>query len=120
LRARPSWARRRLADQTFAFNVAKALQPAAFLAATGQEGTIEGGVVGFTVLEMTALEQLAARILSEAAEVPAANKIRRGDMTEGEFRRFVEARQIARGLRAFSSTTQPPCRSASLPPVHGV
>ena len=35
-------------------------------------------------------EQLAARILSEASEVPS-EQIRRGDMTEGEFRRFVEA-----------------------------
>jgi len=35
-------------------------------------------------------EQLAARILSEAAEVPS-EQIRRGDMTEAEFRRFVEA-----------------------------
>ncbi len=53
------------------------------------EGTVEGGVVGFYSLEMSA-EQLAARILSEAAEVPS-EQIRRGDMTEGEFRRFVEA-----------------------------
>ncbi len=35
-------------------------------------------------------EQLAARVLSEAAEVPS-EQIRRGDMTEAEFRRFVEA-----------------------------
>jgi replicative DNA helicase len=35
-------------------------------------------------------EQLAARILSEAAEVPS-EQIRKGDMTEAEFRRFVEA-----------------------------
>jgi replicative DNA helicase len=35
-------------------------------------------------------EQLAARILSEASEVPS-EQIRRGDMTEGEFRRFVDA-----------------------------
>jgi replicative DNA helicase len=35
-------------------------------------------------------EQLAARILSEAAEVPS-EQIRKGDMTETEFRRFVEA-----------------------------
>jgi len=40
-------------------------------------------------LEMSA-EQLAARILSEAAEVPS-EQIRKGDMTEAEFRRFVEA-----------------------------
>lgn len=50
---------------------------------------MEGGVVGFYSLEMSA-EQLAGRILSEASEVPS-NQIRSGDMTEAEFRRFVEA-----------------------------
>ena len=45
--------------------------------------------MGFFSLEMSA-EQLAARILSEASEVPS-EQIRRGDMTEGEFRRFVDA-----------------------------
>ncbi|MBL4874502.1 MAG: AAA family ATPase, partial [Rhodobacteraceae bacterium] len=53
------------------------------------EGAIEGGVVGFYSLEMSS-EQLAARILSEAAEIPS-EQIRRGDMTEDEFRRFLEA-----------------------------
>ena len=41
-------------------------------------------------------EQLAARILSEAAEVPS-EQIRRGDMTEPEFRRFVDAACIHTG-----------------------
>ena len=40
-------------------------------------------------MEMSA-EQLAARILSETSEIPS-EQIRRGDMTENEFRRFVEA-----------------------------
>jgi replicative DNA helicase len=34
------------------------------------KGAVEGGVVGFFSLEMSA-EQLAARILSEASEVPS-------------------------------------------------
>ena len=55
----------------------------------GEEGTLDGGVVGFYSLEMSA-EQLAARILSEAAEIPS-EQIRKGDMTEGEFRQFVDA-----------------------------
>jgi replicative DNA helicase len=46
----------------------------------GSEGAVDGGVVGFFSLEMSA-EQLAARILSEASEVPS-EQIRRGDMTE--------------------------------------
>ena len=39
--------------------------------------------------EMSA-EQLAGRILAEASEI-SSHKIRQGDMTEGEFRRFVDA-----------------------------
>jgi replicative DNA helicase len=35
-------------------------------------------------------EQLASRVLSEACEIPS-HKIRRGELDEGEFRRFVEA-----------------------------
>ena len=49
----------------------------------------DGKKVAIFSLEMSA-EQLAARVLSEAAEVPS-EQIRRGDMTEAEFRRFVEA-----------------------------
>jgi replicative DNA helicase len=70
-----------------AFNIAKAHKRGRL--PDGTEGSVEGGVVGFFSLEMSA-EQLAARILSEAAEVPS-EQIRRGDMTEAEFRRFVEA-----------------------------
>ena len=55
----------------------------------GTEGAVNGGVVGFFSLEMSA-EQLATRVLSEASEVPS-EQLRRGDMTEAEFRRFVEA-----------------------------
>ncbi len=62
-----------------------------------------GGVVGFFSLEMSA-EQLAARILSEAAEVPS-EQIRRGDMTEGEFRRFVEAAKTLEACPLFIDDT---------------
>ena len=86
LAGRPSMGKTSLATN-IAFNVAKAYKRG--ILPDGNEGTMEGGVVGFYSLEMSA-EQLAARILSEAAEVPS-EQIRRGDMTEGEFRRFVEA-----------------------------
>ena len=86
LAGRPSMGKTSLATN-IAFNVAKAYKRG--ILPDGNEGTVEGGVVGFYSLEMSA-EQLAARILSEAAEVPS-EQIRRGDMTEGEFRRFVEA-----------------------------
>ncbi|MCV6597304.1 MAG: replicative DNA helicase [Mangrovicoccus sp.] len=86
LAGRPSMGKTSLATN-IAFNIAKAYQRGAL--PDGGEGAINGGVVGFFSLEMSA-EQLAARVLSEAAEVPS-ERIRRGDMNEGEFRRFVEA-----------------------------
>ncbi|WP_116083722.1 replicative DNA helicase [Tropicimonas sp. IMCC34011] len=86
LAGRPSMGKTSLATN-IAFNVAKAYRRGR--RPDGTEGTLEGGVVGFFSLEMSA-EQLAARVLSEAAEVPS-EQIRRGDMTEEEFRRFVEA-----------------------------
>jgi replicative DNA helicase len=86
LAGRPSMGKTSLATN-IAFNVAKAYRRGR--KPDGSEGAVEGGVVGFFSLEMSA-EQLAARILSEASEVPS-EQIRRGDMTETEFRRFVEA-----------------------------
>ena len=86
LAGRPSMGKTSLATN-IAFNIAKAYKRG--LRPDGSEGAVNGGVVGFYSLEMSA-EQLAARILSEASEVPS-EQIRRGDMTEPEFRRFVEA-----------------------------
>ncbi|MFK7880493.1 replicative DNA helicase [Roseobacter sp.] len=86
LAGRPSMGKTSLATN-IAFNVAKAYKRGQLH--DGTEGAVDGGVVGFYSLEMSA-EQLAARILSEAAEVPS-EQIRRGDMTEAEFRRFVDA-----------------------------
>ena len=86
LAGRPSMGKTSLATN-IAFNIAKTYKRG--LLPDGAEGAVDGGVVGFYSLEMSA-EQLAARILSEASEVPS-EQIRRGDMTEGEFRRFVDA-----------------------------
>jgi len=86
LAGRPSMGKTSLATN-IAFNIARAHKRGR--RPDGSEGSIEGGIVGFFSLEMSA-EQLAARILSEAAEVPS-EQIRRGDMTEPEFRRFLEA-----------------------------
>ncbi len=86
LAGRPSMGKTSLATN-IAFNIAKAYRKGR--KPDGSEGAVNGGVVGFFSLEMSA-EQLAARILSEASEVPS-EQIRRGDMTEVEFRRFVEA-----------------------------
>ncbi|WP_308916975.1 replicative DNA helicase [Jannaschia sp. LMIT008] len=86
LAGRPSMGKTSLATN-IAFQVAKAYRKGT--THEGREGAVNGGIVGFYSLEMSA-EQLAARILSEASEVPS-EQIRRGDMTEAEFRRFVEA-----------------------------
>ncbi len=86
LAGRPSMGKTSLATN-IAFNIAKAYKKGKL--PDGSEGAVNGGVVGFYSLEMSA-EQLAARILSEASEVPS-EQIRRGDLTEEEFRRFVEA-----------------------------
>lgn len=86
LAGRPSMGKTSLATNV-AFNIAKAYKKG--IRPDGTEGAVDGGVVGFYSLEMSA-EQLAARILSEAAQVPS-EQIRRGDMNEVEFRRFVEA-----------------------------
>jgi len=86
LAGRPSMGKTSLATN-IAFNIAKKYKRGK--THTGVEGAVNGGVVGFFSLEMSA-EQLAARILSEASEIPS-QKIRAGDMEESEFRRFVEA-----------------------------
>ncbi|WP_138934152.1 replicative DNA helicase [Roseovarius arcticus] len=86
LAGRPSMGKTSLATN-IAYNVAKTYRRGT--RPDGTEGAIEGGIVGFYSLEMSA-EQLAARILSEASEIPSQH-IRSGDMTESEFRRFVDA-----------------------------
>jgi replicative DNA helicase len=86
LAGRPSMGKTSLATN-IAYNIAKAYKKGTL--PDGTEGAINGGVVGFYSLEMSA-EQLAGRILAEASEI-SSHKIRQGDMTEEEFRRFVEA-----------------------------
>lgn len=86
LAGRPSMGKTSLATN-IAYNIAKSFQKRDN--PDGSSQTLDGGIVGFYSLEMSA-EQLAARILSETAEIPS-EQIRRGDMTENEFRRFVEA-----------------------------
>ena len=100
LAGRPSMGKTSLATN-IAFNIAKAYRKGK--TPDGSEGAVNGGVVGFYSLEMSA-EQLAARILSEAAEVPS-EQIRRGDMTEGEFRRFVEAAKTLEACPLFIDDT---------------
>ncbi|HCQ67419.1 MAG TPA: replicative DNA helicase [Rhodobacteraceae bacterium] len=100
LAGRPSMGKTSLATN-IAFNIAKAYKRGKLH--DGSEGAVNGGVVGFYSLEMSA-EQLAARILSEASEVPS-EQIRRGDMTEAEFRRFVDAAKALESCPLFIDDT---------------
>jgi replicative DNA helicase len=86
LAGRPSMGKTSLATN-IAFNVAKRLEGRA--ARGRHHGTVDGGVVGFFSLEMSSA-QLAQRILSEAAEIPS-ELIRKGDLTEAEFQRYLRA-----------------------------
>ncbi|GAB4286738.1 MAG: replicative DNA helicase [Roseovarius sp.] len=100
LAGRPSMGKTSLATN-IAFNIARAYRRGTL--PDGSEGAVEGGVVGFFSLEMSA-EQLAARVLSEAARIPS-HQIRRGDLTEEEFRRFVEAAKTLESCPLFIDDT---------------
>ncbi|MEL6608648.1 MAG: replicative DNA helicase [Pseudomonadota bacterium] len=121
LAGRPSMGKTSLATN-IAFNIAKAYRKG--ITHDGSEGAVNGGVVGFYSLEMSA-EQLAARILSEASEVPS-EQIRRGDMTETEFRRFVEAAKSLEACPLFIDDTpalpisQLAARARRLKRTHGL
>lgn len=121
LAGRPSMGKTSLATN-IAFNIAKAHKRGRL--PDGTEGSVEGGVVGFFSLEMSA-EQLAARILSEASEVPS-EQIRRGDMTESEFRRFVEAAKALEACPLYIDDTpalpisQVAARARRLKRTHGL
>ncbi len=80
LAGRPGMGKTSLATN-IAFNVAHNHRDD--VAADGSPNSLEGGVVGFFSLEMSA-EQLATRIISEQAEV-SSSKIRRGEITEADF-----------------------------------
>lgn len=81
LAGRPSMGKTALATN-IAFNAAQRY------AETGGE---QGGIVGFFSLEMSS-DQLATRILSDQANI-SGDAIRKGMISENDFRRFVEASQ---------------------------
>jgi replicative DNA helicase len=93
LAGRPSMGKTSLATN-IAYNAAKA-----YLDTGGQEGS----VVGFFSLEMSA-EQLATRLLADVSEVPG-DKIRRGDIKDTDFQRFVEASALLNRLPFFIDDT---------------
>lgn len=121
LAGRPSMGKTSLATN-IAFNIAKAYKKGQL--PDGRQGAVEGGVVGFYSLEMSA-EQLAARILAEASEI-SSHKIRQGDMTEEEFRRFVDAAKTLESCPLYIDDTpsipisQLAARARRLQRTHGL
>src|ERR1700738_301229 len=83
LAGRPGMGKTALATN-IAYNVAKA--GVRETRADGHMGTVNGGIVGFFSLEMSA-EQLATRIIAEQTGIPS-NKIRRGAIDEAEFEKI--------------------------------
>ncbi len=82
LAARPSMGKTSLAVN-IAFNAAKKY---------AESGGKEGGIVGFFSLEMSS-DQLATRILSDQSGI-SGDSIRKGNIRQDDFRKFVEASQV--------------------------
>ncbi|MGA9321927.1 MAG: replicative DNA helicase [Xanthobacteraceae bacterium] len=80
LAGRPGMGKTALATN-IAYNVAKAWKGE--LRADGHMATVNGGIVGFFSLEMSA-EQLASRIISEQTGV-SSSRMRRGDIDDRDF-----------------------------------
>ena len=83
LAGRPGMGKTSLATN-IAYNVAKAWQGE--VKPDGHQTTVNGGIVGFFSLEMSA-EQLATLIISEQTEIPS-NQIRRGNISEADFEKI--------------------------------
>jgi len=69
----------------------------------GSPKALDGGVVGFFSLEMSA-EQLATRIVSEQSEV-SSSKIRRGEITEAEFTKLTICSQEMQRIPLYIDET---------------
>jgi replicative DNA helicase len=100
LAGRPSMGKTALATK-IAFNAAEAHEER--LREDGSREVIEGAKVAFFSLEMSA-EQLATRILAEMTEVPS-DKIRRGEVREQDFPRFIEESQRLQRLPLYIDDT---------------
>src|SRR5690242_7723015 len=83
LAGRPGMGKSALATN-LGYNIAKAWTGE--IRTDGHMATVNGGIVGFFSLEMSA-EQLATRIISEQTGIPS-NKIRRGAIDESDFEKI--------------------------------
>ncbi|HXG79115.1 MAG TPA: replicative DNA helicase [Methyloceanibacter sp.] len=93
---RPAMGKTALATN-IAYHVAKSYKPG------DSEAALDGAVVGFFSLEMSA-EQLATRIISEQALIPS-ERIRRGRIDAEEFDRIVEVSQELQHLPLYIDQT---------------
>ena len=100
LAGRPGMGKTSLATN-IAFNIAHNYLPGT--EADGTPKALDGGVVGFFSLEMSA-EQLATRIISEQAEI-SSSKIRRGEITEPEFEMLAACAQEMARIPLFIDET---------------
>ncbi len=100
LAGRPGMAKTSLATN-IAMHVAKTYKGE--VQADGHMKTVDGGVVGFFSLEMSA-EQLATRILSSETEI-SSSEIRRGNIHESQFGRLVDASRMLNELPLYIDDT---------------
>jgi replicative DNA helicase len=100
LAGRPGMGKSSLATN-IGFNIAKAYR--AEVTADGRRTAVDGGIVGFFSLEMSA-EQLATRMIAEQAGV-ASYKIRRGDIQQQDFERVVDAARQMQQLPFYIDQT---------------
>jgi len=100
LAGRPSMGKTALATN-IAFHAAKSFREEED--ENGQRKVVDGAVVGFFSLEMSA-EQLASRILSEQAEI-SSDKMRKGEVPSEQFLRLSAAAQTLHTLPIFIDDT---------------
>jgi replicative DNA helicase len=100
LAGRPGMGKTSLATNV-GYNVAKAWRGE--VRPDGHTVTINGGIVGFFSLEMSA-EQLATRIIAEQTGIPS-NQIRRGGISEADFERIRDHSIELQGLPFFVDET---------------
>jgi replicative DNA helicase len=100
LAGRPGMGKTALATN-IAYNVARAWRSET--RPDGREETINGGIVGFFSLEMSA-EQLATRIISEQTEI-ASYRIRRGEIDPSDFDRIAAVAREMQTLPLYIDET---------------
>ena len=100
LAGRPAMGKTALATN-IAFNIASEYK--GDVNADGTIKAVDGGIVGFFSLEMSA-EQLATRIISEQTEV-SSSKIRRGEITETDFEKLSYCAQSMQKIPLFIDET---------------